>query len=575
MKILFPYFRRYWLTVLAAGLSVAAATLTALWIPRLLQSVLNALTANHQHQLIQYGVQLTTVGILGVIFGILAVFFAAKVTQGVTNDLRADLYAQIQSFSYANINQFSAGSLVVRLVNDMNQVMNLVMNGITQIVRVPFLFAGSLVLGVLTIPRLWWIFPLAMVLMILLAWLVFSQMGKLFTSYQEKIDVINNKAKEALQGIRVIKSFNQEEAESHRFEERSADLNQLNLRIGNLFVTSYPVFMVVAYAAVALALLLVGKDILAHPQEVTAISTFITYLMQMIFAIMIAGMLLTMMSRGLVALERISEVLATKPALTFSSAAPAEALDGSVEFEHVSFAYPDQADRLVLKDITFKIQPGEMIGIVGATGAGKTTLAQLIPRLFDPTEGTVKVGGRDLREVNEQSLRRTVSFVLQRATLFSGTIKDNLRQGKADATLREMQLAARLARADEFITQFNDEYNHQIEERSANLSGGQKQRLSLARGLIAQPKILILDDTTSALDAESEKIVQEALEHELGATTTIIIAEKIMSVVNADRIFVLDNGQIQAQGTHTELLQTSPLYKEIYDTQVAHAQNFH
>ena len=449
------------------------------------------------------------------------------------------------------------------------------MNGITQIVRVPFLFAGSLVLGVLTIPRLWWIFPLAMALMILLAWLVFSQMGKLFTSYQEKIDVINNKAKEALQGIRVIKSFNQEEAESHRFEERSADLNQLNLRIGNLFVTSYPVFMVVAYAAVALALLLVGKDILAHPQEVTEISTFITYLMQMIFAIMIAGMLLTMMSRGLVALERISEVLATKPALTFSPDAPAEALDGSVEFEHVSFAYPDQADRLVLKDVTFKIHPGEMIGLVGATGAGKTTLAQLIPRLFDPTEGTVKVGGRDLREVNEQSLRRTVSFVLQRATLFSGTIKDNLRQGKADATLREMQLAARLARADEFITQFNDEYNHQIEERSANLSGGQKQRLSLARGLIAQPKILILDDTTSALDAESEKIVQEALEHELGATTTIIIAEKIMSVVNADRIFVLDNGRIQAQGTHTELLQTSPLYKEIYDTQVAHAQNFH
>lgn len=574
MKVLLPYFKRYIKSVLGAGISIFIATFTALWIPRMLQQVLNAITADQRGLLLQYGSHLLLLALAGVVFGILGVVFAARVTQGVTNDLRADLYAKIQTFSYANIEEFSSGSLVVRLVNDMNQVMNLVMNGITQIVRVPFMFVGALALGIATIPRLWWIFAAAIILTLLVAFLVFSRMGKLFSTYQVKMDRINNKAKEALQGIRVIKSFNQEDNETKRFKESSDDLNNLNLKIGYLFSASYPAFMIVSYCAIGMVLFMVSANVAAHAEEIAAVSSFITYLMQMLFAIMIAGMLITMMSRGMVALKRINEVMQTKPALTFDPDAPEQELSGDVEFDHVFFKYPKD-ENMLLKDISFKVKEGEMIGIVGATGSGKTSMAQLIPRLFDPDKGVVKVGGVDLRQVNEKSLRKAVSFVLQRATLFSGTIKSNLLQGKHDATLQEMRMAARMSQASEFISNYHDEFDHEIEERSANLSGGQKQRLSLARGLISNPKILILDDSTSALDAHSEKLVQEALTHHLKDTTTFIIAEKIMSVINADRILVLKDGRLIATGTHEELLKNSPDYREIYETQAAESANFH
>ena len=267
-------------------------------------------------------------------------------------------------------------------------------------------------------------------------------------------------------------------------------------------------------------------------------------------------------------MKRIKEVLETQPDVVFKDDAPAEELDGDVEFDNVTFAYPD-ADKPILKNISFKVKSGEMVGIVGATGSGKSSLAQLLPRLYDPTEGTVRIGGHDLRDVNEKSLRDTVSYVLQRAILFSGTIASNLRQGKADATNYELERASQIAQAQEFISRYKDTFDHEVEERSSNFSGGQKQRLSIARGVVGKPKILILDDSTSALDAKSEKLVQEALEKELKDTTTFIIAEKIVSVMNADKIIVLDNGRLVAQGTHQELLENSPIYQEIYATQKA------
>lgn len=266
--------------------------------------------------------------------------------------------------------------------------------------------------------------------------------------------------------------------------------------------------------------------------------------------------------------KRIKEVLETQPDVVFKDDAPAEELDGEVEFDNVTFTYPD-ADKPILKNISFKVKSGEMVGIVGATGSGKSSLAQLLPRLYDPTEGTVRIGGHDLRDVNEKSLRDTVSYVLQRAILFSGTIASNLRQGKADATNYELERASQIAQAQEFISRYKDTFDHEVEERSSNFSGGQKQRLSIARGVVGKPKILILDDSTSALDAKSEKLVQEALEKELKDTTTFIIAEKIVSVMNADKIIVLDNGRLVAQGTHQELLENSPIYQEIYATQKA------
>lgn len=283
---------------------------------------------------------------------------------------------------------------------------------------------------------------------------------------------------------------------------------------------------------------------------------------------MIGSFVMSIFARGGVSLKRIKEVLETQPDVVFKDDAPAEELDGDVEFDNVIFAYPD-ADKPILKNISFKVKSGEMVGIVGATGSGKSSLAQLLPRLYDPTEGTVRIGGHDLRDVNEKSLRDTVSYVLQRAILFSGTIASNLRQGKADATNYELERASQIAQAQEFISRYKDTFDHEVEERSSNFSGGQKQRLSIARGVVGKPKILILDDSTSALDAKSEKLVQEALEKELKDTTTFIIAEKIVSVMNADKIIVLDNGRLVAQGTHQELLENSPIYQEIYATQKA------
>ena len=313
---------------------------------------------------------------------------------------------------------------------------------------------------------------------------------------------------------------------------------------------------------------MIGTSILQHPQDVSVITPYVNYVLTMLFAILLVGMAVMQISRGNVSLRRIQEIMDTQPDVVFNEKAPEDALGGSIEFDDVSFTYPD-GQQPVLKHISFAVAPGQMVGIVGATGSGKSTLAQLIARLYDPTTGKIKIGGSDLRQVNENALRKTVSYVLQKAVLFSGTIADNLRQGKKDATSYELERAAQMAQASEFIQRYDETFDHEVEERSANFSGGQKQRLSIARGIIAGSPILILDDSTSALDAESEKLVQEALEKQLPDTTTIMIAEKIVSVMHADKILVLDNGRLVAEGTHEELLKNSPVYQEIYKTQKA------
>ncbi|EMF0439388.1 ABC transporter ATP-binding protein [Enterococcus hirae] len=565
MGLILRHAKKYKVAVFISLFSVAIMVSAALWQPKLLQQVLEAIITEDNDKMKTIGVYLISLALLGLAAGVSNTIFSAKVAQGISADIREEAFRKIQTFSFGNIEKFSAGNLVVRLTNDITQIQNLVMISLQSLFRIPFLFIGAFVLAMMTMPQLWWIIVALIVAVFLITALSFTRMGKHFMIIQKLIDKVNSIAKENLMGIRVVKSFVQEDNQLKEFSKVSEDLTKHNIIVGTLLSVMIPSFMLAANLAVVGAIFFVSDLAKDDPTLIGGLASFMNYLMQIMMAIIIGGMMMMMTSRAAVSLKRIKEILDTEPDLTYQDV-PEQDLTGSVTFDHVSFRYPgDDAD--TLKDISFSIQPGEMVGIVGATGAGKSTLAQLIPRLFDPTEGKVEVGGVDLRQVNEKSLRHTVSFVLQKAILFSGTIAQNLRQGKKDASEKDMEHASAIAQAQEFIEKLADRYEAPVEECSSNFSGGQKQRLSITRGVIGDPKILILDDSTSALDARSEKLVREALAKELKGTTTIVIAQKIASVVKADRILVLDEGRLVGEGTHEELVATNRVYQEIFETQ--------
>lgn len=567
MKLLKPFIGRYKLDLTVAILMVAIASVAMLLQPTLLSNIVQAITDDNMEKVNKIGAQLLVLAIIGLAAGILNTIFAARASQGISADVRESAYRKIQTFSFSNIEKFSVGNLVVRLTNDVTQIQNVLMLVLQPLMRMPILFIGGFILAVRSIPQLWWIIILMVILVGGISYFVVKNLGKRFGKIQWLMDKVNAKAKENLQGMRVVKSFNQEANEEQRFTNVSDELRDVNIQIGYFFAMIMPAFMFVGQGLMVVAIYTVGNMVNTQPELLAQITGFTNYIMIIMNAIIVGGMMMSFATRAFVSMGRIQSIMDTEPTFTYDNDNEQD-LDGRVEFDDVSFTYQDD-DQPTLKHITFKTAPGEMIGIVGATGSGKSTLAQLIPRIYDPSAGTVKVGGADLKHVNEHSLRETVSFVLQKATLFSGTIADNLRQGMSTAQLTDMKRAANIAQASEFVEQYDDQYEHVVEERSANFSGGQKQRLSIARGVIGQPKILILDDSTSALDARSEKLVKQALDEKLSDTTTFIIAEKVSSVINADNILVLDNGEMVAYGPHSELMQTSPVYQEIYATQKA------
>ena len=560
-KALSAYKLFIFLSLLMTSLMLASSLLQPLY----LKDVLNALLSGNREEIYRLGAWLLGFGLVGLLAGGANVTLAAYIAQGVSSDLREKTFRKIQAFSYANIEQFNAGNLVVRMTNDINQVQNLVMMIFQILFRLPILFLGSFILAVVTIPSLWWVIVLMVFLVFFLTGVMMGLMGPRFAKFQVLLEKINSIAKENLRGVRVVKSFVQEREQYQKFTQVSDELLEQNLFIGYAFSIVQPMMMIVGYGAVYLTMWLLSSMIQMDPGLVSSIVSFISYLNQIMFTIIMVGFLGNTVTRAMVSIRRIKEVLDTEPAMTFKNEAE-EDLEGSLVFDHVTFTYPTDTEPM-LKDISFEVKPGEMIGVVGATGAGKSTLAQLIPRLFDPQEGSIKIGGKDLRDISEASLRKNVSIVLQKAILFKGTIADNLRQGKQNASLPELEQAARIAQASEFINRMEDTYNSQVEERGNNFSGGQKQRMSIARGVVSNPNILILDDSTSALDAKSEKLVQEALNKDLKGTTTIIIAQKISSVVHADKILVLDQGRLIGQGRHADLVATNDVYREIYETQ--------
>ena len=568
MRNLMSHVRNYRIPVLGSVISLIIAAFCSLLQPWLLQDTLNCLMKNDAAGIKRYGIFLLLLAAVGVVCGILNIWFAAKTAQGVTSDVREQLYRKIQSFSFSNIEKFSVGTLIVRLINDMNQVTNIIMTTLMQVLRMPIILIGSFVMGIVTLPRYWWVQILLLLIVSLVLFFVFPSLDKLFSKYQVWFDECNTVARESMQGVRVVKSFNQQDQETEKFTASSNELNQLNIKIGYVFSILMPAFTLVVCIGTALIVYLVGKNIGLYPKDISAISSYVGYLSQMLSNLAFGGMMLAQYSRGLVSLKRIDEVIETEPDLKFNHEESNIDLKGSVEFDDVSFKYPGSSKE-TLSHVSFKVDPGETVGIVGKTGSGKSTLVSLLVRLYDPTSGTIRLGGCDLRDVNERKLRKMAALVQQKALLFSGTIADNLRQGDENATEEDMERAIEISQAKEFIDKYPDRFEHVVEERSANFSGGQQQRLSIARGIIGKPKVLILDDSTSALDAESEKKVQAGLEQKLGDATVFIIAEKIFSVMHADKILVMDDGKIKAMGTHEELLLTSPLYQEIYETQRA------
>ena len=548
-------------SLVMTGLMVASSLLQ----PRYLQEVLEALLTGDNEAIYSIGFWLILVALIGLVAGGINVVLAAYIAQGVSSDLREDAFRKIQTFSYANIEKFNAGNLVVRMTNDINQIQNVVMMTFQILFRLPILFIGSFILAVVTLPSLWWVLVLMVVLIVAMTGLMMGMMGPRFAKFQTLLERINAIAKENLRGVRVVKSFVREKDQFAKFTQVSDELLGENLYIGYAFSIVQPAMMMISYGAVFLSIWLVAGMAESDPSVVGSIASFVNYLSQIIFTIVMVGFLGNSVTRAMISLRRIREILDTEPAMTFKDVED-EDLEGSLSFENVTFTYPNDEEP-ILKDVSFDIAAGEMVGVVGATGAGKSTLAQLIPRLFDPQQGSIKIGGKDIRTVSEGTLRKTVSIVLQRAILFSGTIADNLRQGKGDATVSEMERAARIAQASEFISRMDLAFESPVEERGTNFSGGQKQRMSIARGIVSNPKILIFDDSTSALDAKSERLVQEALNKDLKGTTTIIIAQKISSVVHADKILVLDQGRLIGQGKHADLVATNPVYREIYETQ--------
>ncbi|MGT2757204.1 ABC transporter ATP-binding protein [Streptococcus ovuberis] len=556
---------RYKWYALGSVLMVSTVVISSLLQPSYLQDVLEAVLMNDQEKISEVGVWLLTIAGIGLLAGAINTALASKIAQGVSADIREEAFRKIQSFSYANIETFNAGNLVVRLTNDINQIQNLMMMTFTVLMRVPLLFIGAFIMAVKTMPDLWWMIIVMIILIGAIMAVVMSQMVPRFGKFQSLMDTINRIAKENLRGARVVKSFVQEKNQYTKFKETSNELLGLNLFIGYGFSVMQPLLMFISYMAVFASIYLVSGMVETEPEAVGGIASFMSYLMQIMFSIIMVSFMGMQASRAAISIKRIGEVLDTEPAMSFVEGAD-EDLTGSIVFDKVSFTYPHDTEPM-LKDISFTIEAGQMVGVVGATGAGKSTLAQMIPRLFDPQEGTIFIGGKDIKTLSPNTLRETVSIVLQKAILFSGTIADNLRQGKSGADLDALNRAASIAQAKEFIDRMDDRYESQVEERGNNFSGGQKQRMSIARGVIGQPKILVLDDSTSALDAKSEKLVQEALNHDLKGTTTVIIAQKISSVVRADKILVLDEGRLIGQGTHAELVQSNAVYREIYETQ--------
>ncbi|HEY3266036.1 MAG TPA: ABC transporter ATP-binding protein [Armatimonadota bacterium] len=563
------FLRPYWKwAALAPALMVLEVTGDLLQ-PRLLQRIIDeGISRGNLPLVLHTGLLMAGLAVCGIAAGMGCTVFAVKASQAFGADLRHESFARVQALSFGNLDVLETGALITRLTNDVTQVQDVALMLLRIMVRVPLLLVGSLIMAVLTSPRLSLLFiPLIPIVLAILVWIT-GRMYPLFGEVQRRLDAVNTVLQENLSGVRVVKAFARARHEEGRFGDANKRLADTNIAAARVGAVTMPLMMASVNLGVVGVVWFGGRSVVAGGMEIGQVIAFVNYLMFTMFSLMMVSMLVVRLSRAEASGARITEVLNAKPQIPEAAGAPpAAALRGRVAFENVRFDYAGDGADPALKGISFVAEPGQTVAILGATGSGKSSLVHLIPRFYDATDGRVTIDGVDVREIDEKTLRKTVSIALQESVLFSGTIGDNIRYGRPDATDDEVLSAARAAQADAFIRLLPDGYNSVVGQRGVNLSGGQKQRIAVARALLMRAAVLILDDSTSAVDVATEAAIRAAMTREHPEQTRFIVAQRVSSVAGADRILVLDDGELAGQGTHEELLETSALYREINASQ--------
>ncbi|MGG3307760.1 ABC transporter ATP-binding protein [Paenibacillus lautus] len=569
MLKLFRYLRPHWAAALLAPLLMLLEVAMDLLQPILMASIIDqGVMQNDTSHILHTGLIMLGAAAIGLLGGLGCTIYSSVASQRFGADLRRDLFRKVQTLSFRNLDDISTGSLITRLTGDIVQLQTMVQMLLRIFVRSPFLAIGSIIMAVIISPKLAIILSIAVPLLFVVMFFLIRATLPLFATVQKKLDKVNTVLKENFAGIRVSKAFVRAGYEKDRFHQANTDFTQVSVKTQRIVALNMPILTMILNISIVVVLWLGGKNAIDGSFEVGSLVAFINYVTQVLFSVSSVAMMLVRISTAKVSADRIQEVMHTESEIV-NVAQPTMSVckQGEIVFDQVTFSYKPEIQKPVLHNISFKVRPGQTVAIMGATGSGKTSLVSLLPRLYDVTSGRIFIDGTDVRQIDLAALRERIGIVLQESILFTGTIRDNIRYGKADASDEEVMAAAKAAQAHEFISSMPEGYDTVLGQRGVNLSGGQKQRISIARALLLRPAILILDDSTSAIDMGTESRLQKELAQLMNGRTCLMIAQRISSVIDADLILVLDDGKLVAEGTHSELLASCELYQDIYQSQ--------
>ena len=573
MKVL-RYLKPYWVFALLCPLAMILEVSMDLLQPTLMSDIVDkgilgdaAADENLRYVLIT-GLKMLVFSLIGCFGGIASAAFGTAAAQKMGNDLRKDAFAKVMHMSFQQTDKFTTGSLVTRLTNDITAIQEFVAMSLRMFVRTGMQFIGGIAVILTLNVNFGIVLVISLPVQLIAVAIIMKKASPLFSIVQSRLDKVNSVVQENVSGARVVKAFTREEYEINRFDNANTDLMTTNLKVQKLLATLNPILMIIMNASVIAIIMIGGFQVEAKAMQVGEVMAAVTYITQILMSVMMVGMMFQQVSRSAASMKRVNEVLSTNPVISDGNKSADSDNSGTVEFRNVGFSYPGSSGKPVLSGIDLKAEKGQMIAILGSTGCGKTSLVNLVPRFYDATDGDVLVDGVNVKDYDVDTLRSKIGVVLQKSELFSGTVAENIRWGCETATDEEVKTAAKIAQAEEFIDGFNDGYDTMISEKGASLSGGQKQRMAIARAIIKKPEILIFDDSTSALDLSTEAKLHKALRENLSGVTVIMIAQRIASVMRADKIAVLENGSICAFGTHKELMESSSVYRDIYYSQM-------